>query len=69
MQAVKGRSMEKGLCWGSIGVGAFLFLLFLLNMIIKIPFGAGIPLYVHIVILAASGVLIYLGLNALRDLP
>jgi hypothetical protein len=69
MQAVKGWSMEKGLCWGSIGVGGLLFLLFLLNLILGIPFGHGIHVVVDIVVLVASGMLVYLGWNALRDLP
>ena len=31
MQAVKGLSMEKWLCWGSMGVAGFLLLLFVLD--------------------------------------
>ena len=69
MQAVKGLSMEKGLCWGSIAIGGLLFLLFLLNLILGIPFGGGINAVVDIIIMVASGVLIYLGWNALRDIP
>jgi uncharacterized membrane protein len=69
MQAVKGlSSMEKWLCWGSIATGGLLLLLFLLNLILNIPFGKGINLSVHIVVIVASGLLIYLGWNALRDL-
>jgi hypothetical protein len=69
MQAVKGLSaMEKWLCWGSIATGGLLLLLFLLNLVAKIPFGQGISPSVSIVVIAASGLLVYLGWNALRDL-
>jgi hypothetical protein len=69
MQAVKGlSSMEKWLCWGSIATGGLVLLLFLLNLILGIPFGKGIGFAVHLVVIAASGLLVYLGWNALRDL-
>jgi hypothetical protein len=38
MQGVKGLSMEKYLCWGSMGAAGLLLLLFLLDLILKIPF-------------------------------
>ena len=38
MVAVKGLSMEKWLCWGSIGVAGLLLLLFLLDLFTSIPF-------------------------------
>ncbi len=68
MQAVKGLSMEKWLCWGSIGVGGLLVVLFLLNLFIHIPFGMGIHPAVDVVNILAGGLLVYLGWNALRDL-
>jgi hypothetical protein len=71
MQAVKGLSMEKGLCWGSLIVAGLMLLLFVLDLIVGIPFGggglAGMQL-VDIFGLLASGVLLYLSWNALRDL-
>ena len=70
MQAVKkGLAMEKWLCWGSIATGGVLFVLFLLNLVAGFPFGGGISKVVDIVVLVASGLLVYLGWNALRDLP
>jgi hypothetical protein len=69
MQAVKGFSvMEKSLCWASIATGGLVLLLFLLNLMVGIPFGKGISLAVHIVVIVASGLLVYLGWNAMRDL-
>ena len=38
MVAVKGLSMEKWLCWGSIGVAGLLLLLFLLDLFTGFPF-------------------------------
>jgi len=35
----KGASMEKWLCWGSLGVAGILLLLFLVDMFMEIPFG------------------------------
>jgi len=60
--------MEKWLCWGSIGIGALLFLLFFLNLLFRIPFGDAIDRTVDIVNILAGGLLVYLGWNALRDL-
>ncbi len=69
MQAVKGlSSMEKWLCWGSIATGGVVLLLFVLNLLLHIPFGKSINLAVHLVVIVASGLLVYLGYNALRDL-
>lgn len=66
MQAVKGSSMEKGLCWGSLSVAGLMLLFFILDLVLKIPFG-GLSLYVDIFGLLASGVLLYLSWDALRD--
>jgi threonine/homoserine/homoserine lactone efflux protein len=68
MQAAKGLSMEKWLCWGSIGIGALLFVLFTFNLILHVPFGEAINPAVEIVNIIAGGLLVYLGWNALRDL-
>ena len=71
MQAVKGLSMEKGLCWGSLGIACLMLLLFVLDFFLSWPFGGseleGMRL-VDIFGLLASGVLAYLSWNALKDL-
>jgi len=67
MVAVKGLSMEKWLCWGSIGVAGLLLLLFLLDLFTGIPF-QGISPAVNIMGAICCVILGYLGWNALRDL-
>jgi hypothetical protein len=67
MLAVKGLSMEKRLCFGSMGVSGFLLLLFLLDLILGFPFG-GINYFVDILGILASGVVLYLGYDAFKDL-
>jgi hypothetical protein len=67
MQAVKGLSMEKWLCWGSLGVAGLLLLLFLLDIFLKIPFG-GISITVDVVCVIASAIVGYLAFDAMREL-
>jgi hypothetical protein len=67
MQAVKGLSMEKWMCWSSMGVAGLLLLLFLLDLLFKFPFG-GISPAVDIFSLLASGLVLYLAWDAYRDL-
>ena len=67
MDAVKGLFMEKWLCWGSMGVAGLLLLLFLLDMVVKFPFG-GVNVVVDIFGMLASGVVLYLAYDAFRDL-
>lgn len=67
MQVVKGLFMEKWLCWGSMGVAGLLLLLFLLDLIAKVPFG-GISAFVDILSILASGLVFYLAYDAFRDL-
>ena len=67
MVTVKGLSMEKWLCWGSMGVSGFLLLLFLLDLTIKVPFG-GLSSVVDILAMLACGVVLYLGWDAFKDL-
>jgi hypothetical protein len=59
--------MDKWLCWGSMGVAGLMLLLFILDIIFAIPFGR-----IHIVIdvfgILASGVIIFLALDAAREL-
>jgi hypothetical protein len=67
MGSVKGLSMEKWLCWGSMGVSGFLLLLFLLDVALGIPF-SGISKIVDILGILACGVVLYLGWDASKDL-
>ncbi|MFO0851438.1 MAG: hypothetical protein U0871_23200 [Gemmataceae bacterium] len=63
--------MEKYMCYGALGVAAVMFLLFLLDFVVGIPFGGGLSgpfLLTDIFGMIASGVVGYLGFNALRDL-
>lgn len=61
--------MEKGMCYGALGVAGLMFLLFLLDLIIGKPFGGGDAfMMVDIFGLLASLATGYLGFNALRDL-
>ena len=71
----KGRAMDKALCFGALGVGALMMLVFLLDLIIGQPFGGGggqkdgNPYKIADVLgLLASAVVAYLGWNASRDL-
>jgi hypothetical protein len=67
MQAARGLSMEKWLCWGSLGVAGLLLLLFIPDLIFNMPFGKGIGMAVDITVIIAAGLLAYLSWNALRD--
>jgi hypothetical protein len=69
MQAVRGTAMEKKLCIASMVIAGLLLLLFLLDLIIGIPFGGGSTfMLIDIVGVLAGGILLYLSWNALRDL-
>jgi hypothetical protein len=67
MQAVKGPSMEKWLCWGSMGVAGLLLVLFLLDLIVNIPFG-GVSAAVDVISILACALVLYLAYDAFRDL-
>lgn len=60
--------MEKYMCYGALGVAALMFLLFLLDILTKTPFGGGPFLIPNILGILASGLVGYLGYNASRDL-
>jgi hypothetical protein len=68
----KGRAMDKALCYGALGIGALMALVFLLDLIAGIPFGGGQPgnpfALADVLGLIASGIVAYLGWNASRDL-
>ena len=72
MQAVKGLSMEKWLCWGSLGVAGLMLLLFVLDLITGAPFGgrslgSGMTI-VDIIGSVMSAMLLYMSWDALRGL-
>ncbi len=67
MQAVKGPSMEKWLCRGSMGVAGLLFLLFLLDIAIGFPFQK-VNVAVDVFGILASGLVFYLAWDAFKDL-
>ena len=67
MQAVKGLSMEKWLCWGAMGASGLLLLLFLIDLVLKFPFG-GLSPFVDIVAILSCGAVLYLGWDAFQDL-
>ena len=60
--------MEKGLCYGALGVAVLMLLLFLLDLIAGFPFGGSPFSVVDILGILASGVVGYLAWNASRDL-
>ena len=64
--SVKGLSMEKWLCWVSMGVSGFLLLLFLLDLVLKFPFG-GLSLVADILGILSCGAVLYLGWDAFKD--
>ena len=60
--------MEKVLSYGALGVGAFMALLFILDIAIGFPFGSG-PFFVFDVFgLLVAGMVAYLGFNAMKEL-
>ncbi len=68
MLAVQGLdSMEKWLCWSSMGVAGVLLLLFLLDLILGIPF-SGISPTVDVISILACGLVLYLAYDAFRDI-
>lgn len=67
MWVLKGLSMEKWLCWGSMLIASVLFLLFLLDLITGIPFDWLSPT-VDVVGLVACLIVVYLSWDAFKDL-
>jgi hypothetical protein len=59
--------MEKWMCWGSLGVSGVLLLLFLLDLVLGMPFG-GLSTVVDILGLISCGLVAYLSWDALQDL-
>jgi hypothetical protein len=67
MQAVKRPSMEKWLCWGSMGVAGLLLLLFLLDLLFGFPFQK-VNAAVDVFGILASSLVLYLAWDAFKDL-
>ena len=55
------------MCYGALGVGALMLLLFALDLIVGFPFGGGAFLVPDILGVISSGVVAFLGFNALQD--
>ena len=64
---LKGWSMEKWLCWGSLGVSGILLILFVLDLVLGIPFG-GIGWTVNIIGILACGLAGYLAWESFKEL-
>ncbi len=58
--------MEKGLCWTSLGISGLLLILFMLDLILKMPFG-GLNRLVDILGALSCALVLYLGWDAFRD--
>ena len=60
--------MDKALCYGALGIGALMMLVFLLDIVAKVPFGGEQFVVGDIFGFLASAIVVYLGWNASRDL-
>jgi hypothetical protein len=65
---LKGRAMEKILCFGSLGIAILLMLVFLMDLVAGVPFGGDKFRLVDILGLLSSGIVAYLAWNASKDL-
>ena len=67
-QSSRGRAMDKKLCIGSMAVAGIMLVLFLLDLIVNFPFGGTGPFtFIDILGILASGVLLYMAINAFRE--
>lgn len=60
--------MEKGMCYGALGVAALMALLFVLDIVAGIPFGSGPFITYDVLGLICAGIIGYLGFSSLKDL-
>ncbi|MDY3552803.1 hypothetical protein R5W24_001892 [Gemmata sp. JC717] len=64
--------MDKALCYGALGVGALMALVFVLDLVAGVPFGGGGSENPFVVVdvfgFIGAVIVIYLGFNASRDL-
>jgi hypothetical protein len=59
--------MEKGMCYGTIAIAAIMLLVFMMDLIAGMPFGGGPFAVIDVFGVLASGIVGYLGVNALKD--
>ncbi len=55
------------MCYGALGVAALMLLLFVLDLVAGFPFGGGSFVAADILGILASGVVGFLGYNALQE--
>ena len=64
--------MEKWMCYTALGAAGLMLLVFLLDLLVGIPFGGSAPSNPFTIFdifgIIASGIVGYLGYNAFRDL-
>lgn len=60
--------MEKGLCYGAMGISALMLVIFLIDLVAGFPFGGSPFAVVDVFGVLASGIVGYLAWNASRDL-
>jgi hypothetical protein len=63
----KGLSMEKWLCWATMGISGLLLVLFVMDLVMKAPFGGLAPV-VDVLAAISCGLVLYLGWDAFQDL-
>jgi hypothetical protein len=59
--------MEKMLCYGTLGISVLMAVVFLLDLVVGIPFGGSAFTTGDILGLLASLIVAYLGFNAMKD--
>ena len=64
---LKGWSMEKWFCWGAMGASGFFLLLFVLDLILGIPFGR-VDWVVNIIGILGCAAVGYLGWDSFQEL-
>jgi hypothetical protein len=60
--------MEKGLCYGALGVAALMLVVFLLDLVAGFPFGGSPFMVLDILGILSAGIIGYLAFNASKDL-
>ena len=62
----EGASMEKWLCLTSMAIAGIVLIAFVLDLVLKLPFG-GLSITVDIVTILAAGLIGYLGWESFRE--
>lgn len=60
--------MEKGLCYGALGVAGLMLVVFLLDLVAGFPFGGSPFMILDVLGILAAGAIGYLAFNASKDL-